>query len=239
VALSPFGRLHETNAGRNTASDRFSRQRLIVPQTVSDVILQGKTIVSTVLTVLGSFEEQSQERRGHPRWDFVVPIFVRILVEENTFNPRRFQGHSRNISASGMLVEIHGVSGSDFKTFIRRPRMVRVHLQVSHPDNEVVFLGKIVWYEYRISSQGKACLLGIVFDRLPENEKRALAEILQCLESVAKVPQDHHSSGWFPECLSGQKKTQSGEKGVDSPPGSSGNRDLIQGVEIGAGSVRP
>jgi hypothetical protein len=36
------------------------------------------------------------EQRQHPRYDFSVPVFVRVLIEEETFNPLRFPGRTRN-----------------------------------------------------------------------------------------------------------------------------------------------
>jgi len=123
------------------------------------------------------------ERRRYRRYDFSAPVFLRVLIEEETFNPLRFPGRTINISAGGMLVEASGMAENYYRTLIRRPRMVRVHMNVPEADGEVVFFGRIVWYDYRRTSEGEVCRMGIAFDKLDEKAKAVLDRILQELAS--------------------------------------------------------
>ncbi len=129
------------------------------------------------------------EKRRHPRLDYSVPVFVRVLVEEETFNPLRFSGRSRNISRGGMLVQIPNLTESDYRRLIQRQRMVRVQCQLPEIRTEAVFFGKIVWYDYHTSEAGSTCSLGIAFEQLHEREERALSELLRKLEAAASPPQ--------------------------------------------------
>jgi len=128
------------------------------------------------------------EKRRHPRYPYSVPVFVRVLVEEETFNPLRFPGRTTNISLGGMLVEIEGLSENDYHLLIRRQRMARIHTQVAEGEGELVFFGKIVWYDFRRTSQGTKCYLGVAFDVLREKEQKTLADLLARLDAASKTP---------------------------------------------------
>ncbi|MCX8035445.1 MAG: PilZ domain-containing protein [Candidatus Sumerlaeia bacterium] len=130
------------------------------------------------------------EKRRHARFDYSVPVFVRVLVEEETFNPLRFSGRSRNISRGGMLVQIPNLTESDYRRLILRQRMVRVQCQLPEIRTEAVFFGKIVWYDYRSSEAGPTCSLGIAFEQLHEKEEKMLSELLRKLEAGATSPQE-------------------------------------------------
>ena len=134
--------------------------------------------------------EQSQkpgaERRRFPRYEFQMPVFVRILIEEETFNPMRFPGQTRNISKGGMLVETEGLGENDYNMLIRRQRMVRVHAQIPDVEGEVAFFGKICWYDFRCTSRKTACSLGISFEPLHEREEKILSELLQRISSAGE-----------------------------------------------------
>jgi len=125
------------------------------------------------------------EKRRNPRFPFLVPVFVRVLIEEETFNPLRFPGQASNISAGGMLVEIEGLSENDYRMLIRRQRMARIHVQIPEA-GDAVFFGKIVWYDYRQTSHGTVCNLGIAFDVLREKEQKLLDGLLARLETDAR-----------------------------------------------------
>jgi len=125
------------------------------------------------------------ERRRNPRYEFSVPVFLRVLVEEETFNPMRFPGRSCNISAGGMSIEIENLSEDRYKTLIRGQRPVRVHVQASEAGGEAVFFGRILWYDYRRNSRGTSCQIGLAFEQMPEKEREILAKILQRLETAA------------------------------------------------------
>jgi len=142
--------------------------------------------VSAVFRAVDLAQEGTEKRR-HPRYDFSVPVFVRVLVEEESFNPLRFSGHARNISAGGILVEVEGLGESDYRLLIRRQRMARVHTQIPEGGGDTVFFGKIVWYDYRQTSHGTVCSLGIAFDVLREKEQKLLKELLERLEAASKA----------------------------------------------------
>jgi hypothetical protein len=121
------------------------------------------------------------EQRQHPRYDFFVPVFVRVLIGEETFNPLRFPGHSLNISAGGMMVEIESLPEAAYRKMIRQQRPVRVHMHLPEDKGETVFFGKIVWYDFRQTSAGTSCLLGMQFDALHAKEQEALGKLLEQL----------------------------------------------------------
>lgn len=127
------------------------------------------------------------EKRRYPRYSYSVPVFVRVLIEEETFNPLRFPGRTSNISAGGMLVEIEGLSENDYRMLIHRQRMARIHTQIPEAGGDTVFFGKIVWYDYRDTSHGPVCNLGIAFEVLHEKEQKLLDELLQRLAEAAKT----------------------------------------------------
>jgi hypothetical protein len=123
------------------------------------------------------------ERRRYPRFNFSAPVFVRMVLEEETFNPLRFMGHSRNISASGVLVEIEDLPENLYRSLIRSQRMVRVHAHIPETEGETVFFGKIVWYDYRATAGRTSCLCGVSFETLNPKAQTALTGLLQRLEA--------------------------------------------------------
>jgi hypothetical protein len=142
--------------------------------------------VSAVFRAVDQTREGPEKRRN-PRYSYSIPVFVRVLIEEETFNPLRFPGRTTNISAGGMLVEIEGLSENDYRMLIHRQRMTRIHPQIPEGGGDAVFFGKIVWYDYRHTSRGTICNLGVAFDVLREKEQKVLDELLQRLESAAKT----------------------------------------------------
>jgi len=126
------------------------------------------------------------ERRPQPRYEFVVPVLVRVMLEEETFHSLPFPGRSRNIAAGGMLVEIEGISENDYKRMIRHNRFVRVHVPISEAGREAVFFGKMVWFDFRRTSKGILCRTDIAFEPLREKEQTMLTELLRQLEAAAR-----------------------------------------------------
>jgi len=149
----------------------------------------GKAVASAP-TATAQDGKSGAERRRFPRYDFRMPVFVRILVEEETFNPMRFPGHTRNVSLGGLLIETDGLSENDYKMLIRRQRMVRVHAQIPGVEGEVVFFGKICWYDYRCTSRKTACTVGISFEPLHEREEKILSDLLERINSRGEVPNE-------------------------------------------------
>lgn len=136
----------------------------------------------------GSPERGGKERRRHPRYDFSVPAFVRVLVEEETFNPYRFAARTCNISIGGMMLEIEGMSEDLYKTLIRRQRSARVHLNIPGVQGEVTLFGKIVWYDFRQTAKEATCRTGIAFEQLPEKEQKILNDLIARLEKESSQP---------------------------------------------------
>ena len=133
----------------------------------------------------GEAPKRGIEQRRHPRFDYVAPVFIRVLVEEETFNPLRFSGQSCNISRGGILLRVQGLSEEHYKLLIHRQRMVRVHAQIAEAGGEVVFFGKIVWYDFRCTDQGTSCLLGVAFEALPEKAAEVLDGMLAQLAAAS------------------------------------------------------
>jgi len=125
------------------------------------------------------------ERRRDTRYNFSASVFVRLLIEEETFNPLRLPGQSRNIGSGGMLVEVQGLSEEQYKMLIRRQRMVRIHAELPEAEGETVFFGRVVWYDYWHTSKGTSCQLGITFETLHEKAEQVLANVLRRLETKA------------------------------------------------------
>jgi hypothetical protein len=114
--------------------------------------------------------------RLHPRVDMVLPVALRILVEENTFSPFQCPGKTRNVSMGGMLVEIESLPEQLYKTLIRRQRLVRITLHyLTYP---TVLLGRIVWYDFRKTSRGSCCLVGIKFEDLSATQTADLQKLI-------------------------------------------------------------
>ena len=124
------------------------------------------------------------ERRRYPRYKYSIPVLVRVLVQEETFNPHRFAAHTRDISAGGTLLEIEALSETDYHSMIRGQRMARIHTQIPEVPGEVVFFGKIVWYDFRRTSLGNTCLCGIAFEDLSPRTQEVLADLLARLETA-------------------------------------------------------
>lgn len=142
----------------------------------------------SAIPIAGGPPPSGIEKRKFPRFNYSVPVFVRVLVEEDTFNPMRFTGRSRNVSSGGMLVEVEGLSESDYSTLIRRQRMVRIHTQIPEVGSEIAFFGRIVWYDFRRMDRVASCLLGVSFEPLQEKEQAALDALLSQLESAFRTP---------------------------------------------------
>lgn len=122
------------------------------------------------------------DQRRRSRVDFSVPALIRVMIEEETFRPLRLGGRTRNLSATGMLVQIDAITEADYKTLIRRQRMIRVHTKLPGNDEELVYFGKVVCYDYHRGEGDKSvCLVGIGFEELPEREQHALTVLLDNL----------------------------------------------------------
>jgi hypothetical protein len=121
------------------------------------------------------------ERRRHPRHPLGAPVKVRILVEEETFTPLIFEGVCENISRSGALVTVHGMSGKSYRKLIRRPRFVRVmNLPPGEPKSLSLF-GKLIWYDYQDDQEKSVCKLAIAFEPMEEPAGSALEQYLETL----------------------------------------------------------
>lgn len=131
---------------------------------------------------LGSIPSGGGDKRRHSRVDFSTPVLVRVLIEEETFEPMRLGGRTRNVSLNGMLLQIEGLTEAEYNTLIRRQRMIRVHTKFPGNDEELVYFGKIVCYDFhRGENEQVSCLLGMGFEELPEREEKALTALLERL----------------------------------------------------------
>jgi len=143
----------------------------------------------------GEASNKGVAQRRHPRYEFLVPVFVRVLLEEETFSPLRLPGRSCNISSGGMMIEIEGLSQDHYKTMIRRQRMARVHARIPEGGTEVILFGRIVWYDYCASGRGTSCRIGVAFDQLGEKEQEALARTIRQLEAEATGSHEPETTG--------------------------------------------
>jgi hypothetical protein len=122
-------------------------------------------------------ERTTTERRASPRLEIVLPVAVRILVEEETFSPAHHLGCTRNMSETGVLIEIPDIREVQYRHFMRKQRMIRIHVQGLQA-NRVLF-GRIVWYDYRLTSRGGRLLIGVAFDKLSSEDRTAIAALLR------------------------------------------------------------
>lgn len=145
----------------------------------------GTSSVDSSWDDLTPIEAQSgamKEVRQHPRYDFAVPAYFRVLLEEETFTPLCFPGRIINISEGGFLSELDGIDDQQYKIMARRQRFVRVHISIPEAGGETVFLGKAVWHKYHRSRRGGSCVAGVQFDELNEGTYEALMGVLHRLQ---------------------------------------------------------
>ena len=141
------------------------------------------------------FPRKGIEQRRHPRYNFVIPVVVRVLVEEDTFNPLLFVGQTCNISESGMLVRIEGLSEENYKVLIRRQRMIRVHAKISEVESDVIFFGRIVWYDFDCADRETSCSLGISFEPLQGEAHKVLHQLIERLATAQPPSQGRTAVG--------------------------------------------
>ena len=139
--------------------------------------------ISGIGTPAGRIDQRKTSRIG-----FCAPVLVRVLVEEESFRPMRYGGRTRNVSETGMLVEVDAMSEDDYKVLIRRQRMVRVHAKFPGVADELKFFGKIVCYDYHRGEKKGVCQLGMGFEDLPEREKTALTGLLERISGISTPP---------------------------------------------------
>ena len=83
-------------------------------------------------TPIGQMPEKPlNEARRHRRFRFVSPVFVRVLVEEQTFTPLQFNGKSIDLSSGGMMVRVEELDRERYQLLIRGRRMVRINMKIT------------------------------------------------------------------------------------------------------------
>jgi hypothetical protein len=120
-----------------------------------------------------------EERRRLPRVQVGSPVTVRILVEEQTFSPFQFEGRCENLSRSGALATVQGLTKDTYRLLIQRPRFVRITTDVPGREQPLVLFGKIVWYNFREDPPTPVCELGVSFESMQEESIAALEQYIR------------------------------------------------------------
>ncbi|MBM3333381.1 PilZ domain-containing protein [Candidatus Sumerlaeota bacterium] len=123
------------------------------------------------------------DRRRYPRYEYAIPVVVRVLIEEETFNPMMFLGKTCNVSTGGMMVEVPDFPETTYRQLVRSQRPVRVHAQLPDEKDECIFFGRIVWYDYRRIGPKPSCRIGVAFEQLHEKEETAVRKLVRVLST--------------------------------------------------------
>lgn len=133
-----------------------------------------------------------KERRKDLRVGISEPFLIRFRIVKKKglpqVFPRRYATTS-NISASGILVELPGLSSSQIERIIKNNDKLILELDTPYSKKPLKVKGKIVWLE-RKDRRGKlAHVSGIFFEDIKEEdrEKLLLQLINLCLKGKAKI----------------------------------------------------
>jgi hypothetical protein len=124
-------------------------------------------------------------QRRHPRFEVALRVIVRVLVEEQTFTPFQLPGTCHDISLSGALVEVEGLTRPSYNTLIQRQRYVRLICSIPGHEQPVMLFGRIVWFDYQGESEPMACRMGIAFEAMKEETTSLLTAYLDSIRQSA------------------------------------------------------
>ena len=117
--------------------------------------------------------ENPADRRKFPRYKINIPIYVQIIIPEDTFKPKFFQGNALNISLNGMLISITDMELDLYKKLLHPNRYIKVQLPDSPSDLPSQLIGKVVWMDYHVSTKPDYCNVGLYFENLePEAQEQ-------------------------------------------------------------------
>ncbi|MCD6385990.1 PilZ domain-containing protein [Candidatus Sumerlaeota bacterium] len=122
----------------------------------------------------------NKERRKHKRISVNIPSEVSLVLPEDTFQPRDFQGTILDISYGGVKVVVKGLEKELFKKLLRPQRYMKLRFFLPGERGEVKLIGRIVYLNY--FEHEKKLVSGIAFEEMNEEMQARIRNLISYLE---------------------------------------------------------
>lgn len=123
------------------------------------------------------------ERRKYKRLTVNIPSEVSLVIPEETFQPRDFQGTILDISYGGVKVKVKGLEKELFVKLLRPQRYMKLRFILPDNRTEVKLIGRIVYLNY--FENEKKLISGVAFEEMNEEMHTRINNLISYLEGEA------------------------------------------------------
>ena len=116
-----------------------------------------------------------RERRSVPRLKLAMPVSVRVLIPEDTFQQRSMNGSSIDLAPGGMSVTIEEMTQDLYLRLLSDRRYIRIAFESPLDAEEVKITGKVVGIDFRKEKAAAAsgpCELRVLFEEGKSGDMR-------------------------------------------------------------------
>ena len=108
-----------------------------------------------------------RERRSEPRLKLAMRVSVRVLIPEETFQPRSLTGSSIDVAPGGMSVTVEEMPQDLYLRLLSDRRYIRIAFESPLDAEEVKITGRVVGIDFRkekAAAPSGPCELRVLFE---------------------------------------------------------------------------